>query len=126
MKKMQANGYIEDLSITDKAIGVAGFLAAFSFTRWFKNNDSVKERLRHLETDVSSIKTTIAGHEKSFALILDEIKTLQKQRKEDHDYMHTIKHSFPTEESILNVKEGIFDNMHNDIEEIKQLLKDKE
>jgi hypothetical protein len=49
MKDMQ-NTAIDDATVKDIVIGACGALSMFSITRFFKNSDSTKERLRNLES----------------------------------------------------------------------------
>lgn len=57
MSKVQANRFIEDLTTTEKTLGIAGFLSSFFFARFFKNSDDIKKRIRSLETGHEIIKS---------------------------------------------------------------------
>jgi hypothetical protein len=104
MKKMHASGFIEELTTTDKTLGIAGFLAAFSFNRWFHNGDSLKERVRNLE--------------KQHEAVLERVSNLQLRREEDSQrmkeldtYMHNSIHDLKNLIHVKSLKESIIDDI---------------
>lgn len=115
MKKMQANGYIEDLSITDKAVGIAGFLAAFSFTRWFNSKDTLKERVRRLEQQ----------HE----TLIERVSNLQARREEDSvklqeldKYMHDSVHKLCNLINNATLEKNFISEMEKKVDKILNKL----
>lgn len=78
MKNMQAAEFVDDASVKELVVGAIGAISMFFFGRWFNNKDSIKVRLRKLETGHEVIKSE---HE----FIKNTLINVQEQQKRQGD-----------------------------------------
>ncbi len=75
---MQAAEFVDDASVKELVVGAIGAISMFFFGRWFNNKDSIKVRLRKLETGHEVIKSE---HE----FIKNTLINVQEQQKRQGD-----------------------------------------
>lgn len=81
MSKVHTTRFIEDASFKDAVMAIGGALGMFAIARFFKNGDSLRDRVRMLESGQKVLET--------------KLDTLQTSRDEDSktlkkmdDYLH--------------------------------------
>ena len=112
MSKMQTSGFIEDASFKDAVIGVGSALGMFAIARFFKNGDSLRDRVRILESGQKVTETK-----------LDNLQIGQEEiKKYLHDKLHDVINVLNSKMTRDSFK---VEEVKKDLEQLKQLIKDK-
>ena len=113
--KMQTSGFIEDLTLADKAWSIAGFCGTLGVVRWLKKNDDLIKKVEDLEKVVTKVLVNQEHNTKS-------IEQLKYDVTDKEGYVHTMNHDLVELINTKTMKENVMNDIDDKMNEILNKL----